>query len=135
MKKRVTTALYFLVGLVNLAPIPGAAGQKYLETLYGVSISSPDLLFLMQHRALLFGVVGGLLVVAAFLPIYRKVAMAAGLFSMISFILLYAIADFQSDAILKACLVDAIAVAFLGLAWMLGERRSGLRKAPPSVTR
>lgn len=119
VKNRLTTALYFLVGLVNLAPIPGATGQKYLEALYGVSISSPDLLFLMQHRGLMFGVVGGVLLLAAFRPSYRPLAVVAGLFSMGSFIVLYLLQGVQSALMLKVCLIDAAAIVALVLAWVI----------------
>ncbi len=41
-----------------------AAGRRRLEALYGVDIEDPNLLLAMRHRAVLFGLLGGLLLAA-----------------------------------------------------------------------
>ena len=52
----------------------------------GISISEPDLAILMRHRAVLFGLVGGLLLFATIKPAVRPVAFVVGLLSVASFL-------------------------------------------------
>jgi|GEM_PF-669069 len=126
-------SIYFLVGLVNLAPILGVAGRKTVEALYGASIASPELVFLMQHRALMFGIVGGLLIVAVFKPALRTLAIAVSLYSMGSFILLYVAMGVQSPALLKVCIIDAVAALLLVSARCLEKRPMALIDVPSSA--
>ena len=58
----ISTALIFGVGLVNLLPVSGVLSANRLQALYGVAIEDVNFLVLMRHRAVLFGIVGGLLV-------------------------------------------------------------------------
>ena len=55
-------SIMLLVGLINFAPIIGVLSQEQLEKLYGIPIQGQDMLILMRHRAVLLGLVGGLLV-------------------------------------------------------------------------
>ncbi len=126
-------SIYFLAGLVNLAPILGIAGRKMLEALYGASIPSPELVFLMQHRALMFGIAGGLLIGAAFKPAWRWLATTVALYSMGSFILLYIVMGVQSPALLKVCVIDAAAVVLLLCARLQEKRLAALNEASGSA--
>ena len=49
-------------GIVNSIPVTGAFSAAQLERLYGMPFKAadPNTLLLMQHRAVLFGIVGGL---------------------------------------------------------------------------
>jgi hypothetical protein len=86
--RHVATTLFVLVGLVNLLPAVGILGAARLESLYGLPLAGDDLLLLMRHRAALLGVLGGLIIVAAFRHQLRAAATIAGLISMLSFIAL-----------------------------------------------
>jgi hypothetical protein len=55
-----------LVGLMNLLPVSGALSSSRLQGLYGVVLRDANLSILLRHRAVLFGVVGGLLLISAF---------------------------------------------------------------------
>jgi len=74
--------------LIHLLPIVGVAGAAKLQTLYGVSVSDPNLELLLRHRAILFALLGGFLAAAVFMPQIRSAAITAGLLSAISFIVL-----------------------------------------------
>ncbi len=87
MKWFVGTA-YLVVGVINIAPLVGVLGPERLQSLYGVAIAGADLELLMRHRAVLLGLVGALLMVAAFRPGLRPVAVVAGFVSMLSFLAL-----------------------------------------------
>jgi hypothetical protein len=80
----------FLAGVIHLLPLSGVLGSSQLSKLYGVHIEDPGLALLMGHRAVLFGLLGLLLLVAAFHPPLRTLAFIAGLVSVVSFLVLAA---------------------------------------------
>lgn len=113
MHARITTVFYLLPGLINFFPVLGLAGRAKLEALYGVSLSSADLLLLMQHRALLFGIVGGIMIYAAFKPVYRKLSAIVGLISMVGFEVLYLLNAEATSALGRLAAIDAVATLVL----------------------
>ncbi len=54
-------ASFALAGVINIIPVTGVLGAARLQALYGMPFSSGDLLLLMQHRAVMLGSIGGLL--------------------------------------------------------------------------
>ena len=48
--------------------VVGVLGAERLNQLYGIDASEPNLAVLMRHRAVLFGLLGGFFVLAAFKP-------------------------------------------------------------------
>lgn len=102
-----------LAGVIHLLPVSGVLGGERLQALYGVAVSDPGLLLLMRHRALLFGMLGAFLIAAAWVPAMRTAALALGLFSALSFIVLAASGGPASAAIVRIVLADSIAVALL----------------------
>lgn len=85
---RLVTAAFIVAGLINLYPVIGVLGVATLQSLYGQAFAGDELLLLLRHRAVLFGLLGGLLILAAFKPRLRRLALVAGLVSMLSFIAL-----------------------------------------------
>jgi hypothetical protein len=75
-------------GMIHLLPSIGVLGVARLELLYGVAVAQQDLEILLRHRAVLFAILGAFLVAAAFSPPLRWAAFAAGLVSVLSFIVL-----------------------------------------------
>jgi hypothetical protein len=111
--------LYVLVGLVNFAPVVGVFSASRLENLYGLVLSDPNLIVLMRHRAMLFGIVGVLLFFAAVSPPARPVALFAGFVSMLSFIVLVWTMDESNPALTRVMWIDVGASLLLALAWGL----------------
>jgi hypothetical protein len=107
------TALYLVVGLVNLLPVSGVLSTGRLEALYGVSVADPNLIVLMRHRAVLFGIVGALLIAAAFHPPLRVVAFVAGLVSMLSFVAIAYGASELNAELRRVVAVDLVASLLL----------------------
>ncbi len=126
--KPIWTALVLLAALINLAPVAGAFSAERMSALYGVAIADPDLEILMRHRAVLFGVVGGLLVAMAFRPALRATGYAVGFASMISFVLLAGLVGDYGDGIRRILLVDGVGIA--ALAGAAAIQLVGLRPPP-----
>ncbi len=88
MRHLVTTCL-LIVGLIHLMPLAGVLGAERLAGLYGLParlLEDPNLVILMRHRAVLFGLLGGFLLLAAFRPNLQAIALVMGVASVLSFL-------------------------------------------------
>ena len=108
--------ILFGVGLIHLLPVVGVTGAKSLDKLYGIQISDANLLILMRHRAVLFGLIGALLILAAFVPDIQLAAIAVGLISLLSFILIAQSTRNYNKKIRQVTRIDIIALIFLAIA-------------------
>lgn len=113
---KLTSALLIVAGIIHLLPISGLLGAERLAALYGLSFSEPNLLILMRHRAVLFGLLGALLVWAAFRPSLQPAAMLGGLVSVLSFLLLAWLTPGYNAALRKVVIADWVALVCLALA-------------------
>lgn len=122
MKKRLVSVLYLVVGLINFTPVLGILGQERLAKFYGVKVTSPDLLLLLQHRALLFGIIGGLILVSVVRHELRKLAATMGFISMVGYIILAFSVGAVNDALIKVAYYD-IGALFLLMAALILQRQ------------
>lgn len=102
-----------IAAIIHFLPLGGIMGKAALEKLYGVAIVDPNLLIAMQHRALLFGLLGVLFVVAMFKTDLRLLAMCFGLVSTAGFIAIaWNVGDYNPliERVIKA---DVIVIAAL----------------------
>lgn len=84
-------ASFAIAGFVHLMPLTGVLGRSLLERAYGVSLGQgQDLVILMQHRALLFGLLACACLVAVKEPVWRLPVGMAVLVSMVGFIVIAA---------------------------------------------
>jgi hypothetical protein len=60
----ISTSL-IIAAVIHLLPVIGLAGTDKLTKLYVIPIQEPNLLILMQHRAMLFGLLGAFLAYSA----------------------------------------------------------------------
>jgi hypothetical protein len=105
--------LVLVAAAINLAPVFGAVSTERMAAFYGVDLQSPNLQILMRHRAVLFGIVGGLLLVAAFRPQLRTLGYVLGFSSMLSFLVVAWLVGEYSVEIQRVIFVDAVGVAAL----------------------
>ena len=119
MLANVVTALLLIIGLINFVPIIGVSSKDRLRALYGVQVDSENLLILMQHRALLFGVIGIFLMYAAFQPALQVAAFAMGLASMLGFIIIACQVGNLNEELKRAVVIDSIALLSLLIALTL----------------
>ena len=107
MKTFVTAAL-LIAGVINLYPLVGVISVDQLEKLYGVPLDNGDLVILMRHRAVLFGLLGTFLIYSAFRSSVQTLACIAGLVSMLSFIALACASGPFGAALNKAIVADIV---------------------------
>lgn len=108
MSGKLVALILFVTGVVNALPLMGMISGARLQLLYGVAIDDPNLLILMRHRAVLFGLLGGFIIASVFVPGWRTLAIGAALVSMLAFIALaYAQGGFN-PAIRNVVVIDAV---------------------------
>jgi hypothetical protein len=121
--RALVTVLLLLAAAANLLPVLGALSTARLEALYGVVIQDTNLAILMRHRAVLFGIVGSLLAVAAFHAPVRPLAIPAGLVSMLAFIAIAGSVGDYNPLLRRVVIVDVAAsvalVAAAVLDWLV----------------
>lgn len=124
--RHLTTASLLVVGIIHLLPLAGVLGSERLAALYGVAVVEPNLLILMRHRAVLFGILGVFFLVAAFRPRLQWTAFLAGFASVLSFLWLgWSVGGFNGS-IARVMVADLVALLCLcvgGVALALGSSR------------
>ena len=105
-----------IVGVIHLLPLAGVLGAERLSALYGVAFTEPNLVILMRHRAVLFGLLGLYLLYAAFQPAQQRLALVAGWISIASFLYIAHATGGYNLAITRVVWADVIAAFCLGIA-------------------
>ena len=123
MMDEVRSAALVVAGVIHLLPIPGMFGAAALQRLYGLPFTEPNLRILMQHRAVLFGLLGVFLIAAATIrPDWQPIAIGGGLVSALSFLLFARMAGDYNAALRKVVIADRVAVVALlvaaGTQWL-----------------
>ena len=119
----VVSITLLIAAVIHLLPLMGILGVDKLNALYGLSIDNdPNLEILMRHRAMLFGLLGTFMALAAFKVRYQMMAFVAGFISVLSFLwLAWSVGGynleitrvFQADSIaLISLLVGAVCYLF-----------------------
>ncbi len=118
MSKGITLCL-IVVGLINFLPLVGVYSAQRLESSYGIALVSNDLVILMRHRALLFGVLGGFILYSAFVPQHQAAAMVMAGVSMVGFaILVHSVGGFN-ESVNRVLIADYVGLFFLASAGFL----------------
>ncbi|MFM9025996.1 MAG: phosphopantetheine adenylyltransferase [Planctomycetaceae bacterium] len=105
----IATIMLLIVAAIHVLPLLGAFGEKHLSVLYGICLGDPNLAILMRHRAVLFGLLGAFLFVAALTPPLRLAGFVAGAVSVGSFLLLAWHVGGYNDHLRKVFVTDGIA--------------------------
>jgi hypothetical protein len=117
-----------VAGIIHLLPIPGVMGASTLARLYGIDVKEPNTAILLQHRALLFGMLGVLMLSAIALPWLRVTALTVALFSAASFIVVAMAVGKYNSAIGRVVVADVVASVLLA-AGLVAELLLIARKA------
>jgi hypothetical protein len=115
----------FISGLINLLPSFLAFLPDRISKSYGIDIPNSNVELLLRHRAILFGIIGGLLIYSALVKKHYELSTMAGLVSMTSFVVLYFLIgkDINSE-LKKVMLIDVVAIVILCAGFLLYALRS-----------
>ncbi|GLR72213.1 hypothetical protein [Agaribacter marinus] len=113
---RVVFFCLIIVGLINFLPLTGILSAQNLESAYGVELNTNELIILMRHRALLFGIIGSFVIYAAFYTFYQTIAMVMAGISMIGFVILAHLTGEYNANINNVITADYIGIAILAVA-------------------
>lgn len=133
MAQTIITVCLLGASIIHLLPIIGILGSGQLAKLYGVAISDPNLLLLMRHRAVLFGLLGLALLWSAFYSPIRSIIILLGLVSTISFVLLAMLDQTYNQQISKVIKADVVAVVLLLIAAALHYLQYSAGLVPTSL--
>lgn len=111
-----------LAGIIHLMPVSGVLGADALAALYGMPFEDRNLQILMRHRAILFGIVGGLLLYGAYDPRLRSAAILVGLLSAVSFLVVAFLVGGYNALLERVVRADIVAVLCLLVAGLLHLR-------------
>lgn len=110
------TGLLLVVGVINLLPVLGAASGARIAAAYGIGVDGMELEVLLRHRAVLFGVLGGFVIYAAFVPSYQPAAMVMAGVSMLGYAwLVWSVGGVNAN-LQRVLMVDLVGVFCLVLA-------------------
>lgn len=105
--------LLFVAGAINFAPSLLVFLPQKISDSYGITVPNVDLELLLRHRAVLFGIVGGLMIYSSLAQRYYSVSVIVGLISMASFLVLYFLIGGINEELERVMKVDAIAIVLL----------------------
>jgi hypothetical protein len=111
--------LLFIVGIINFLPVMGVLSADRLSRAYQIELPGNDLIILLRHRALLFGVVGGFIIYSVFVPVYQAAAMVMAAITMVGYLYIVWSVGGYNKAIFKVAMVDVVGIICLVLAALL----------------
>jgi nicotinamide riboside transporter PnuC len=119
--QKIISAMLIVVGVIHILPLTGVLGAQQLSNLYGLAFTEPNLVILMRHRAVLFGILGVFCCYAAFRPAVQPLAFIAGFVSLVSFLWIAWSVGGYNPLVGRVVLVDLVALVCLvvatGLYW------------------
>jgi hypothetical protein len=124
MADKILSAILIFVGVIHVVPVVGVFGMKRQSALYAITITDPNIEILMRHRAVLFGVVGALLIYSAFHPRLQGLALLAAFFCLIPFVwLMFSIGGYniKSKKVVAVDLVAIMALLIGAVLFILGD--------------
>jgi len=102
--------------LIHLIPLVGVLGPSRVVRMYDVAVDGPDMSVLLQHRAVLFGLLGTALVAAMFREDARPYVIGAVLVSDIAFLVIAALNPGLNASMKRVVRADVISIALLVIA-------------------
>lgn len=111
--RHLIAASLLVAAIIHLLPLAGVLGPERLSALYGIAFAESNLVLLMRHRAVLFGLLGVFLAIAAFRPAWRSAAFVAGFVSVVSFLVLAWSGGGYNAAIGRVVIADVVALVCL----------------------
>ena len=108
------SVLLVVVGLINSVPVVGVISGRQVQRQYGLGELDANLAILMRHRAVMLGIIGGLLIASAFIPAWQTVAVIAGFISMIAYVAIAFATGGFNEQVKRVAIIDLVAIVLLG---------------------
>ena len=115
----------FITGVINFLPSLFALLPEKIATSYGVEVPNANYELLLRHRAVLFGIVGGLMIYSAISKNNYDLSVLIGMVSMVSFVILYFLSKGEINAELnKVFKADLVGIGVLAIGYLLFRFKS-----------
>lgn len=115
----------FIAAVINLLPSVLAFLPDKISKSYGIEIPNENFELLLRHRAILFGIIGGLMIYSAVAKKHYEVSTVIGLISMVSFIVLFFLIGKDINSELKKVMtVDIVGTVLLCIGFILFKLKS-----------
>jgi hypothetical protein len=121
----VVPTVLLLVAAIHALPIVGVLGAERISQVYGVSVQDPNLELLLRHRAVLFGILAGLLAYSATRPDLHRLALVAGAVSVISFLVFAQSVPTLTPGLVTVSRADWLALLLLAIGAVTHLRHTG----------
>lgn len=115
MQELAVSVILFVVGLINFVPVAGMVSSQAVSRAYGIDEPSGDLALLLRHRAVLFGIVGGFIIISAFFQSLQLAAVIMAYISMLSFLVLASLVGPIGASLMRVKNIDVVAIALLSV--------------------
>ena len=122
LRHKLVAAVLGVAAAIHVLPSVGVIGEGTLSRLYGADVADPNVVLLLRHRAVLFGLLGVGLAVAALRRAWHAVALAVALVSTATFIALAWATPGRTAQIDRVVLVDVVVVVLLAIAMVIRVR-------------
>jgi len=110
----------FIAGVINFIPSILAFLPNKISESYGITIPDANYELLLRHRAILFGLVGGLMIFSALSKKHYNLAFVIGMISMVSFLILFKLVSGDVNSELeKVMKIDIVGIIILLLGYGL----------------
>ena len=110
----------FIAGAINFLPSLLAFLPNKISQSYGIDIPDANYELLLRHRAVLFGIIGGLMIYSALSKKYYDLSFIIGLISMVSFLILFKLANGPiNPELVKVMRIDMAGIVILLLGYGL----------------
>lgn len=110
----------FIAGVINIAPSILAILPHKISSSYGVEIPDSNFELLLRHRAVLFGIVGGVMIYSSITKRNYPMSVCIGLISMISFVVLLKLTNGEVNPELnKVMKIDVVGIVILLIGFCL----------------
>lgn len=113
MQELTVSLILVMVGLINFAPVAGMVSSQAVSKAYGIDPPSGDLAVLLRHRAALFGIVGGFILISAFIQSLQLAAVIMAYLSMLSFVALASCVGPIGASLIRIRNIDVAAIVLL----------------------
>lgn len=109
-----------IAGIINAVPVLIAFLPSKITDSYGIIIPDANFELVLRHRAVLLGIIGGLLIYSAITKKHYDLTTLTGIISMASFLLLYFVIDGEINESLAVVMkIDVFAILLLLVGYTL----------------